>query len=59
MPHEIIAEISGNYHVHKTKGSPVEHDTHGYGHMRTPLSGEHEGIAAAVRKERRLAGIRE
>ena len=58
MPTEIIAEISGNHHVLRTKGSPVEHDTHGYGHTRTPLSGEHEGIAAAVRKEDRLAGLK-
>ena len=57
MPHEIIAEISGNYHVHKTKGTMFEHNPHGY-HTESPLHSSHAGIDAAVEKEKRLAGLK-
>ena len=59
MPHEFIAKISGNCHVQNIKESPFEHNPHGYNHMHTPLESEHAGIAEAVRKERKIAGLKE
>jgi hypothetical protein len=58
MPHEFFAGMTGNCHAKKTKGSPFEHDTHGYGDMNSPLKPTHPGIAAAVEKEKRLAGLK-
>ena len=57
-PHEKIEEMTGNCHVRKAKGSPFEHNPHDY-HVASPLQASHEGIAEAVRKEKRIAGIRE
>jgi len=59
MPHETIAEMSGNCHVRRIKGSPFEHNTHEYDNMHSPMSPNHAGIDAAVRKEKRIAGIKE
>jgi hypothetical protein len=30
MPHNKIAEMTGMHHTHATKGSPFEHNPHGY-----------------------------
>lgn len=56
MPHDKIEEMTGNCHVNKAKGSPFEHNPHGY-HIESPLHSGHAGIDAAVEKEKRLAGI--
>ncbi len=55
MPHvnEKIAAMSGNRHVHAFKGSPIEHNPHGY---TTPVDHFLKSTDEAVKKERRLGG---
>jgi hypothetical protein len=51
MPHDKLAELTGNPHARHIQGTPMEHDPHGYRHME-------KGIEEAAAKERKLTGMR-
>jgi len=51
MPHDKIAELSGNCHARHAKGSPMEHNPHGYHHLE-------KGMEEAATKERKFAGMK-
>ena len=54
MPHDKLARMSGCHHATATRGSLFEHDPT----RSVVLEREQEGISEAVRKEKRLAGVR-
>ena len=54
MPNDQIERMSGNRHVHTVKGSPIEHNPHGY----TPAERLEEITEDARKKQNKLLGGR-